>query len=264
MREPGRTAGGQRYFLDDGQLPRLHRPQRQRPLFRDVRLRRAVNYALDRPRSPRRSTTRRATRSCRRSVDGFPAGGVSSASTGHELNTARKLAATGSAMPSSTYCTFFPYGDTACDQIAPLVKADLARIGIDRLDRARRTSARGVRHGLEPRRPLLVTNFGTLVRDPLAYLDQALAAGRYALGARAGAVEQPVVPAPPRAAQRPCAARPATRTYVRLERELMRAAPFAVYGTFSGGQYVSTAHRLQGDDERADLLDLVALCPRHA
>ena len=43
----------------------------------------------------------------------------------------------------------------------------------------------------------------------------------------------------------------------------MRAAPFAVYGTFSGGQYVSTRIGCKVTTSASNLLDLVALCPRH-
>ena len=51
-----------------------------------------------------------------------------------------------------------------------------------------------------------------------------------------------------------------TRAYVSLERELMRAAPFAVYGSFSGGQYVSPRIGCPVTTGATRLLDLVALC----
>ena len=44
----------------------------------------------------------------------------------------------------------------------------------------------------------------------------------------------------------------------------MRAAPFAVYGTFSGGQYVSRRIGCAVTTGATVLLDLVALCVRPA
>jgi hypothetical protein len=49
---------------------------------------------------------------------------------------------------------------------------------------------------------------------------------------------------------------------VRIERDLMRAAPFAVYGAFSGGQYISPRIGCRAANASSDLLDLLALCPR--
>jgi hypothetical protein len=42
----------------------------------------------------------------------------------------------------------------------------------------------------------------------------------------------------------------------------MRAAPFAVYGTFSFGQYVSPRIGCEVTTAATDVLDLLALCPR--
>jgi hypothetical protein len=42
----------------------------------------------------------------------------------------------------------------------------------------------------------------------------------------------------------------------------MRAAPFAVYGAFSGGQYISPRIGCRAANASSDLLDLLALCPR--
>ena len=55
-----------------------------------------------------------------------------------------------------------------------------------------------------------------------------------------------------------------TTAYVGIERELMQAAPFVVYGTFSGGQYVSPRIGCRISTPASDLLDLLALCPRQA
>ena len=44
----------------------------------------------------------------------------------------------------------------------------------------------------------------------------------------------------------------------------MRAAPFAVYGTFSFGQYVSPRIGCEVTTAATALLDLVALCVRRA
>jgi hypothetical protein len=143
------------------------------------------------------------------------------------------------------------------------VKANLARIGID--ISIVRTDECPADYDASSNRAdlLLVTNFGSQLRDPQPFLDLALARGAYgsALGrgpwATASVRRRFVAARALRGAVR-------TRAYVRLERELMRAAPFAVYGTFSFGQYVSPRIGCEVTTAATELLDLVALCPRHA
>jgi len=140
------------------------------------------------------------------------------------------------------------------------VKANLARIGIDvsivRTDECPTDyDASSSRADL-----LLVTNFGSQVRDPLPFLDRVLVRGRYASALGPG----PWATASFRHLEAARALRGSARTraYVRLERELTRAAPLAVYGTSSFGQYVSPRIGCEVTTDATNLLDVVALCPR--
>ncbi len=261
---PGSSAarrGGQRYFPAPGTFLDYIVLNANRPLFRDERLRRAVNYALDRPVLARLFHDRPGDQIVPPFVEGFPAGAVFPID-GPDLTTARRLAGGLHRHAVLSYCTFFPFGDDGERVIAPIVQANLARIGID--VSIVRTAECPSNYDESSNRAdlLLVTNFGSQLSDPMAFLDPALAHGRY--GSALG-------PGPWTSAsfrRRLEAARelrgPArTRAYVPLERELMRAAPFAVYGTFSSGQYVSPRIGCEVTTAATTLLDLVALCPRH-
>ena len=198
---PAARRGGQRYFLTTGTFLDYIVLNAQRPLFADVRLRRAVNYALDRPALAAAFHDAPGDQIVPPTVDGFPSGAFYPLA-GPRLTTARKLAGDRQQHAVLYYCTFFPYGDTGLDSIAPIVKANLARIGITvsivRVDSCPRTYDTATNRA----DLLLVTNFGTPVRDPAAYLDHALEHGRYRSALGPGTVEQPVVPEPPRARTR--------------------------------------------------------------
>ena len=166
-----------------------------RPLFRDVRLRRAVNYALDRPGArgglPRQ---RRATDRRRR---------------GRRLPGRRRLSARRARprdAPAGSRAT--GTGSAVLDllHVLPLRRRRPAlrradREGEPRADRDRRrdrprTDQCPPSHdaALEPRRPLARHELRLAGPRPAALLDRALGRGRYALGPRAWAVVQPVVP----------------------------------------------------------------------
>ena len=172
------TNGAQRLFPTTGRFLDYIVLNANRPLFRDVQLRRAVNYALDRPKLAAAFHDSPGDQIVPPSVDGFPAG-ASYPIDGPDLTIARRLAGNRRRHAVLSYCTFFPYGDDGLRAIAPRVKSDLARIGIDvtivRTDECPRTyDASSNRADL-----LLVTNFGALLSDPLSYLDPALTRGRY-------------------------------------------------------------------------------------
>jgi hypothetical protein len=262
---PGSAAaehGGQRYFPTTGSFLDYIVLNANRPLFRDVRMRRAVEYALDRQHLAAAYRDVPSDQIVPLSVPGFPAGAVYPVDR-PDLTTARRLAGNRARRAVLTYCTFFPFGDDGLRSVAPIVKADLARIGIDvsivRVDECPTDyDASSNRADL-----LLVTNFGQSLRDPEPYLDAALARGPYssALG-----------PGPWRSASFRHRLEAAgvlrgtarTRAYARLVRELMRAAPFAVYGTSSFGQYLSPRIGCTVTTPATGLLDLVALCVKPA
>jgi peptide/nickel transport system substrate-binding protein len=233
-----------------------------RPLFRDVRMRRAVNYALDRPRLAAVFHDSPGDQIVPPRVGGFPSGAVYPVN-GPDIATARRLAGGQRRHAVLFYCTFFPFGDDGLRPVAPIVKADLARIGIDVSIVRRDECPRDYDSGSRRADLLLVTNFGSSVNDPLPYLDPALAHGSYGSALGRG----PWDGAPFRrrfGAARALRGLARTRAYARLERELMRAAPFAVYGTFSFGQYLSPRIGCRVTTGTSELLDLVALCPRRA
>ena len=249
---PGSAAaehGGQRYFPTTGQLPRLHRAQREPPAL-PRRADAACGQVRARPaaRSQRPSTTSRATRSSRRAVDGFPAGAVYPVD-GPDLATARRLAGNRARRAVLTYCTFFPFGDDGLRSVAPLVKADLARIGID--VSIVRTDECPTEYDASSNRAdlLLVTNFGQSLRDPLPYLDPALARGPYASALGPGPWRSASFRRRFEAAQRAARARAHARLRAararadaggavrRLRHVLVRAVPLA-------------ADRLRGDHAR--------------
>ena len=170
--------GRQRYFPIKAPFIDYIVLNANRPLFRDVRLRRAVNYALDRPKLAQSFHDEPGDQIVTPAVDGFPAGAVYPVD-GPDLETARRLAGNRDRKAVLTYCTFFPFGDDGLRLVAPLVKADLARIGIDvsivRTDECpQEYDASSNRADL-----LLVTNFGSQVPDALPFLDMALNRGRY-------------------------------------------------------------------------------------
>jgi ABC-type transport system substrate-binding protein/tRNA A-37 threonylcarbamoyl transferase component Bud32 len=254
--------GAQRYFPTTGRFVDYIVLNANRPLFRDARLRRAVNYVLDRPALAAVFHDSPGDQIVPPSVEGFPSGAFYPID-GPDLVTARRLAGDLHRHAILSYCTFFPFGDDGLRPVAPIVKANLARIGIDvsivRTDECPPDyDASSNRADL-----LLITNFGSQLSDPMPFLDQALARGPYASALGPG----PWTSASFRrrfGAARALRGSARTVAYVRLERELMRAAPFAVYGTFSFGQYVSPRIGCEVTTAANDLLDLLALCPRHA
>ena len=223
-------------------------------------MRRAVNYALDRPALAAAFHDAPGDQIVPPSVDGFPSGAFYPLA-GPKLAVARELAGDRKRHAVLYYCTFFPYGDTGLESIAPIVKTDLARIGISVSIIRAAECPPSYDAGTNRADLLLVTNFGTPVRDPAVYLDGALKRGAYSSALGPGPWSAPSFR---RRLDRAHALRGAARTaaYVRLQGVLMRAAPFAVYGTFSGGQYVSPRIGCEVTTSASNLLDLVALCPR--
>ena len=90
-RSPAAEHGGQRYFPTTGAFLDYIVLNASRPLFRDVRLRRAVNYALDRPTLAAAFHDAPGDQIVPPSVAGFPAGAVYPID-GPDLTTARRLA----------------------------------------------------------------------------------------------------------------------------------------------------------------------------
>jgi YVTN family beta-propeller protein len=134
LASPAAHAGRQQYFADAGLNVRYLLLNSQRPLFADVRLRRAVNYAIDRP--PLVAATSRFL-----SFGVFGGGlpneqylppAIPGYSTrplyprnGPDLATARRLA-----RGRGGTAVMFTCNRPPCPQIAAIVRHDLAQIGI--------------------------------------------------------------------------------------------------------------------------------------
>ena len=123
-----------------------------RPLFRDVRLRRAVNYALDRPRA-RSGVPRRAERPDRAAERSrLPGrGGLSGRrARPHDRTAARRRPAPAR---GAHLLHVLPVRRRRPRSVAPLVKAEPRADRDRRLDRAHRRVPDGLRRELEPGRP---------------------------------------------------------------------------------------------------------------
>ena len=253
-------AGRQRYFLEP--IPFLDGIvlNARRPLFHDLRLRRAVNYALDRPALAAAFYDTPADGIVPPAVPGFAAGRVYP-TDGPDLRIARRLEGGRSRRAVLFFCTSFPYGDPALSRIAVIVRSDLARIrvAVSIVESQQCPSRYDAK--VEGADLLLFTNFGDPERDPEPFLDHALAVGRY------GSVLGPGPWSSPAFRQRVDRARvllgqARTRAYAGLEEQLMRAAPFAVYGSYVSPEYFAPGVGCKVFQPALGFVDLGALCVR--
>jgi ABC-type transport system substrate-binding protein/tRNA A-37 threonylcarbamoyl transferase component Bud32 len=248
-------AGGQRYFLQP--FPGVDSIvfNTRRPLFRDVRLRRAVNYALDRPALAAVRGNRPADRSIPLAVPGYrprhvyPAGGPN-------LLTARRLAGERRRQAVLYFC-----GDPANRTVAQIVRANLAPIGI----RVSIVESSGCLRGHDPkadRADLLLGGFGTPERDPAPFIEEALATAAYG---------SPLGPGPWNDADfrtrlelaRVMTGAPRIQAYARLDQELTRdAVPFAVYASWQVPMYFGPRVGCKTFQSAYHFVDLGALCIR--
>jgi ABC-type transport system substrate-binding protein len=233
-----------------------------RPLFSDPRRRRAVNVGIDRPALALAYRDLPGDSIVPPAVPGFSAG-ASYSIGGPDRALARRLLGNVRRRAVISYSTYFPHGDFDLGRISRIVRAQLSLIGIDASTVS--TQQCGDRYDAAARRAdlLLVTNFGSEIRDAASFLEPAVEPGAYGAALGPG-------PWSSTAFRRRLAAARAlhgaarTEEYRRLERELSRAAPFVVYGTFSSGQYVSPRLGCRAANAASGLLDLLAFCPRPA
>ena len=229
----------------------------QRPPFSDARLRRAVNFALDRPAL--------AAVFGEPATDHYVPSAVPGASTsslyplsGPDLARARRLAGRGAVRTARLYFC----GDPANLRIAKLVRANLRPIGI----RVAIIQSFGCLSGPDPKEKTadieLVTR-ATQLLDPEPFLDDAIGEGT-AFGPRTRSVTW----SDPSYRERVARARLLNGSarlaeYARIEEDMLRrAAPYAPFGSFVSGEYFSArsgCHVVQG---AYGLVDLAALCLR--
>jgi len=226
-----------------------------RPVFRDVRVRRAVNYALDRRALGRAYFDAPADVIVPPAVPDFRAGRVYPVGP-PDVATGRRLAGGRSRHAVLYWCG----PDERQRTLARIIQRDLARIRIAVFfDHAQKCvdhyDARAKAADL-----LLAGNLGSQELDAQPFLEQALATdGRYgtALGRglwttstfRRRLAHAKVLRGDAR-----------LRAYAKLVTQLTRAAPFAVYGSFLWSQYFSPqvgCRLFQGEHH---FVDIGALC----
>ena len=227
---PAARAGRQQFFNYQAPFLDYIAFNTRRPLFRDVRLRRAVNYALNRPALARAYGDTPGDQIVPPAVPGFPAGRAYPIGP-PDLMSARRLAGN-----KGRHGAIYACGDSRLRRLAQIVRSNLAkiRISLSILHSDDCSDATAKRADL---------TFGSLGigpadRDPVAFIAMAIqgaynytrpgpgpwhaAAFRHRLDA-AG---------PLRGAER-------LRAYQKLNDELSRMAPYAVFGDFVWAQYLS-------------------------
>jgi ABC-type transport system substrate-binding protein/tRNA A-37 threonylcarbamoyl transferase component Bud32 len=259
-RSAAAKAGGQRFY----ETPSLFMDgivlNTGRPVFRSLRLRRAVNEALDRPALARLYYDAPADQMIPSAVPGYPAGRFYPI-RGPNLTRARQLAGPSHRTAVLYYCTGGAFGDPRQRAVAQLVRTDLARVGIAVSIITADCDPMFTYDATAKRADLLLAEWGTNVADPEQYLKQALQPGSYgaALGpglwSTSSFRRQVATAHALRGAAR-------ARRFQQLEAELMRAVPYAVYGDFLGGDYFSPRFGCRRFAGPGRFVDLGALCAR--
>jgi predicted Ser/Thr protein kinase len=249
---PGR-AGRQQYYPYDAPFLDTIVFNTARPLFRDVRLRRAVNYALDRRALAAAYADEPGDAIVPPAIPGFRSGHTYPID-GPDLPTARRLAGRQKRHAVIAIC-----GDPRLPKLAAIVRSNLARIEMTASVIESQQCP-----GPYERADLLFVTLGANLHelDPAQFVDQALDSSVYG---------SPLGPGPWRAARfRSEVARShvlrgqARRTaYRRIQAQLMRMAPLAVFGSFVWGEYVSPKVGCRVNQAEFGFLDLGALCKRH-
>ncbi|MGB2952133.1 MAG: ABC transporter substrate-binding protein [Gaiellaceae bacterium] len=249
--------GRQQYFLYPAPLLDYIVFNTNRPVFRDVRLRRAVNYAIDRHALAAAFGDAPADRIVPEAVPGFPAGRAYPLN-GPDLVTARKLAG-----GVSRHAVLYWCGPDARQRtLAHIVSSDLAEIGISVSVMASQSCPKNGRYDTQMKRAdlILFSGLQSEERDPVAFLDHALPRdGSFgsALGpglwTTAGFRERLARAAVLRGPSR-------FRAYVRIVDDLTRAAPFAVFGSFIWTEYFSPKVGCKVFQAEYGIVDLGALC----
>jgi predicted Ser/Thr protein kinase len=243
-------SGKQQYFRYQGPAVDAIAFNTQRPLFRDIRLRRAVNYALDRPALAAAFADTPADQIVPAAVHSF--GAVHDYPVrGPDLATARRLAGKRRRHAVIGICG----SDSRLRRLAEIVRADLApiRIGAS-VTQSPDCPGRALKADL-----MFVFPIGDDEPDPQPFIDQTLDSSVY--GARLG-------PGPwdskafRSRLERADALRGAARlaAFRRLDAQLMRMAPVAVFGDFVWTEYLSPKLGCKVFQGEFGFVDLGVLC----
>jgi serine/threonine protein kinase len=243
-------AGEQQYYPYDGPFVDAIVFNTRRPLFRDVRLRRAVSYALDRRVLAAAFGDLPADQVVPPAVAGFPAG-HSYPLDRPDLNRARRLAGSGRRRAVIAIC-----GDTRLPRLAAIVRSDLSSIGI-----AASVINSQQCPGRSERADLLFVTLGSNELDPGVFVDQALGSSVYGSALGPGpwdsrAFRDEVARA------RELRGQPRTAAFRRIDDELMRMAPVAVYGSYVWAEYLSPKVGCKVFQAEYGFVDLGALCKK--
>jgi peptide/nickel transport system substrate-binding protein len=250
--------GAQRYFLYQAPIYDYLAFNTRRPLFRDDRLRRAVNYALDRRALARAFGDSPADQVVPPAVPGYPAGRIYP-TDGPDLTTARRLAGGRERRTILYMC-----GDPRERTLARIIARNLAKIRMA-ISTVEAKDCPGPGDGLSARADLfLVSGWPWLEsdeRDPGLFIDKALRAGLYG---------NPLGPGPwrrhdfeKRLERARLLVGPARiDRYRRLSDELTRDAPFAVFGSWVWPEYFSPKVGCKLFHPVYGVVDLGALCIR--
>jgi len=242
----------QRYFVMPAPGVDMIAFNTQRPLFRDVRMRRAVNYALDRSALAGVYSEQPVDRYIPPAIPGFRPGHFYPMD-GPDLAKARRLAGDGRRRAVLYMC-----GDATGGRIAQIVRANLAQIGVD----VEIEQSLGCLNGPETKKLAgadmqLITVLNP-TPDPSVWIDAALGSPQSAPGYWNDAVLR-------RQIERARTLRGSARIdeYATLDDSLVReAVPFAAYGAFTIPEYFSPRVGCRLFQSIHHFVDLGALCVR--
>jgi outer membrane protein assembly factor BamB len=242
--------GKQQYFLYQAPLVDAIAFNTHRPLFRDARLRRAVNYALDRPALAAAFADTPADQIVPVGVHGFPIRHVYPVA-GPDLVTARRLAGNRTRHAGIAICG----SDPRLPKLAEIVRADLVRIRIAAsVIQSRDCPGRAAEADL-----MFLFPIGGDELDPAPFLDQALDSSVYGSALGPGPWDSKAFRA---GFERAHALRGAARlaAFRQLDNELMRMAPLAVFGDWVWAEYLSPKLGCKVFQGEYGFVDLGALC----
>jgi ABC-type oligopeptide transport system substrate-binding subunit len=224
----------------------------RRPLFRDARLRRAVNYALDRPALARAFYDDPNDQIIPPGVPGrrarpfYPLHGPDLAAARHLEGSRRRHAVL--------------YACTPQPRVTQIVRSNLARIGIA----VSIVESERCLQGHDPqsdRADLLLSGLqlGPADRDPAPFFDMAIGGAYNYTPPGPGPWKAPAFR---RRLERARTFRGPARisAYASFENELMRDAPLAVYGNFVSVEYFSPKVGCKVFQAEYRVVDLGALC----
>ena len=231
----------------------------RRPLFRDLRLRQAVEYALDRRALATAYFDGPAGRIIPPAVPGFAKGGLYPIDE-PDLRTARRLAGT-----QRRRAILLAPCDPQLSSVTGLVRSELAKIGItvSIVVKPGTCDSRDIALQFKHADLMIGTNIGRgpTNRDPAPFFEDVLTHGLWGSPLGPGPWDAPAFRNRLESAGE-LSGRARVAAYARLERELSQFAPIVVYGSFLYDEYFSPRVGCKLFQAFYLQVDLGALCPR--